>query len=681
MWKTGVFCILILFCATQVKAQSPPLLDEQIVRVMTEELSGETAKRNLEFLARQHRMRGSIGFHAAAEFIAGQLRRYGITEVSLEQFPSDGSRFYGTQKSRKPWDAEFAELWELRPEADQWKPHQRLASWDAMPVSLAQDSESAEITADLIDVGQGTGESDYTGKDVRNKLVLTSSQPGAVAELAVGKYGAAGIISYAQNQRSAWWGENENLVRWGHLNTFSSVKTFGFMISLKQARAFKKRLEEGEVIKLHAVVRAGQHEGYYEVLTAVIPGSDPALRNEEIVFSCHLDHQRPGSNDNASGSVAILEIARSLQKLITEGKIPRPARSIRFIWPPEIEGTMVFLNAHPEIADRIKAAIHMDMVGGGPETKAVFHVTRGPMSLPSVIYDIAEVFGTFVNEQTESMAGTGVSEYRLHAPEGGKEALQAEFVEFTLGSDHQIYTEGSYRIPAVYMNDWPDRYIHTNFDTPAMIDPSKLKRAGFIGAATGYFLAGISSENAEGLWTHLKARILARTGKMIERLSALDALEAANLNRRHFEYERNLAGSMASYMVIPRELQKDIDGFFTILEALTGPYPAPPQPRGDGLKVYRRNADVKGPMSVFGYNYLTDHYGSDRAARIGIFKFQGLRGNGSYYAYEALNLVDGTRNIQNIRDIVSAAYGPVPLSLIASYLRVLEEIGIVSLAP
>jgi len=37
------------------------------------------------------------------------------------------------------------------------------------------------------------------------------------------------------------------------------------------------------------------------VVTATIPGADPKLKEEEIAFSCHLDHQRPGANDNASG--------------------------------------------------------------------------------------------------------------------------------------------------------------------------------------------------------------------------------------------------------------------------------------------------------------------------------------------------------------------------------------------
>ena len=71
-----------------------------------------------------------------------------------------------------------------------------------MPITLAEDSESADVTADLIDVGDGTHESDYAGKDVRGKIVLVAAQPGAVQDLAVGKYGAAGIVSYAQNQNT-----------------------------------------------------------------------------------------------------------------------------------------------------------------------------------------------------------------------------------------------------------------------------------------------------------------------------------------------------------------------------------------------------------------------------------------------------------------------------------------------
>lgn len=110
-----------------------------------------------------------------------------------------------------------------------------------------------------------------------------AAQPGAVAPLAVGRHGAAGIVSYAQNQRTAWWGDNDNLVRWGHLETFAPHKTFGFMVSLRQARGFQQRLARGESILLRAVVKAGQHPGAYSIVTATIPGSDPDLG--EIAFS------------------------------------------------------------------------------------------------------------------------------------------------------------------------------------------------------------------------------------------------------------------------------------------------------------------------------------------------------------------------------------------------------------
>ncbi len=340
-------------------AQKPPLLPEKDVAVMAQELSGEVAKRNLEGIVRNHRQRGSHGFHAAAELVAERARAYGLSDVSILQFPADGKIFYGTQRSRLAWDAEFAELWEMRKNGDNWAPTVLMGSYEAMPVALAEDSETGDVTADLVDVGNGTAESDYAGKDVRGKIILAAAQPGGVQELAVEKFGAAGVISYAQNQRTAWWGEDENLVRWGHLESFPKTKTFAFMVSLKTARALRERLARGEQVHLHAVVRAGEHAANYEIVTATIPGADPKLKQEEIVFSCHLDHQRPGANDNASGCVTILEVARTLQKLMSEGKLARPARTIRFIWPPEIEGTTTLLNARPDLAQHIRAAIHM----------------------------------------------------------------------------------------------------------------------------------------------------------------------------------------------------------------------------------------------------------------------------------------------------------------------------------
>jgi aminopeptidase YwaD len=723
----GVIGTLLLSGALAARAQKPPLLPEKDVAALANELSGETAKRNLEGIARFHRQRGSQGFHAAAELVAERLRAYGLSDVAILQFPADGKIFYGTQRSRPAWDAGVGELNEVVgmdfwgcPPAD-YKPTpgvgmsfdcaadrtKKIASYEAEPVVLAEDSESADVTAVLVDVGEGTKESDYAGKDVKGKIVLVSAQPGAVQDLAVGKFGAAGIVSYAQNQKTAWWGEDENLIRWGHLETFSPNKTFGFMVSLKTARAMRERLAKGEKIMLHVVVKAGQHPGNYEVVTATIPGADAKLKDEEIAFSCHLDHQRPGANDNASGCVTILEVARTLQKLtaphtsggcVPVGKIddpkmdaasrkefeslqlcewltgggvlPRPARTMRFIFPPEIEGTMALLNAKPEFAKRIKAVVHMDMVGGGPETKAVFHVTRGPMSLPSFVHDVAWAFAEWVNEESYKFAATGSADYPLVAAEGGKEPLRAEYFAYTMGSDHDVYQDSSFGIPAIYLNDWPDRYIHTNFDTAANIDPTKLKRAAFIGAASGYYLANLNSTGGVEL---ALAVIHGRSTRLLSfdgRSRQIPKEEAEPLRRNEAEYDGGISNSERQFSPPPPGFQVPYDRRLNPSNR--------PKAAGDGLLTYSRKNEPRGPLAMFGYDYFEDHAKAAGVATPKLLSYEGLWGGGEEYAYEVLNFADGKRNAQEIRDAVSAEYGPVPLELVLEYLKALEKIGVVA---
>jgi aminopeptidase YwaD len=679
-----------------VSAQRPPLLPEKDVAALANELSGETAKRNLEVIATFHRQRGSKGFHSAAEMVAERARAYGLSDVQILEFPADGKIFYGTQRSRPAWDAEVGELTEIniggltpcqKETLERAKTGfslncinlnvNKIASYAAEPVVLAEDSESADVTAELVDVGAGTSDADYAGKDVKGKIVLVSASPGAVQDLAVGKFGAAGIVSYAQNQKNAWWGEDENLIRWGHLETFTTNKTFAFMVSLKMARGMRERLAHGEKITLHAVVKAGQHAGNYEVVTATIPGSDPKLKEEEIAFSCHLDHQRPGANDNASGCVTILEVARTLQKLIAEGKLARPARTIRFIWPPEIEGTLALLNGKPEFAKRIKAVVHMDMVGGGPVTKAVFHVTRGPMSLPSFVHDVAWAFAEFVNEETYKFAATGKAEYPFVAPEGGKEPLRAEYSAYTMGSDHDVYQDSSFGIPAIYMNDWPDRYIHTNFDTAANIDTTKLKRAAFIGAASGYFLANPTGKVSAQLYARMLSSASQRFANAAGVAEERQDEDSREFVRQQIEYTVRSAHSLAPLLGVT---SGDED---SLSEAITAYCGAKELPRavkavGQGLLVVRRKTPPKGPLAVFGYDYFADHAKAAGVATPKLFSYEGLWGSGEEYAYEVLNFADGKRNAQEIRDAVSAEYGPVPLEMVVEYLRALEKIGLVA---
>jgi aminopeptidase YwaD len=113
------------------------------------------------------------------------------------------------------------------------------------------------------------------------------------------------------------------------------------------------------------------------------------------------------------------------------------------------------------------------------------------------------------------------------------------------------------------------------------------------------------------------------------------------------------------------------------MERLVGEVRPAPAPQGDGRLIFRRNEKLKGPMGAFGYDYFSDHYGVERESTLRLMRFQGLRGSGGEYAYEVLNLVNGRRTAQEMRDFVSATYGPVPLDIVVEYLHALESIKVI----
>ena len=78
-------------------------------------------------------------------------------------------------------------------------------------------------------------------------------------------------------------------------------------------------------------------------------------------------------------------------------------------------------------------------------------------------------------------------------------------------------------------------------------------------------------------------------------------------------------------------------------------------------------------MTAFGYDYFTDHF-AYREKPLGLTIYRGPYGSGGDYTYEVLNLVDGRRTVQEIRDHVSASYGPVPVEMVFEYLHALETI-------
>ncbi|RLA34635.1 MAG: hypothetical protein DRR11_02335 [Gammaproteobacteria bacterium] len=667
---TAVVSLSLSFGAS---ADIRELVPEDVLKQIAEETSGEAAKRNLDTITLQHRMRASSQFDEATQHILSRLEHYGLDEVALLKYPADGKTMFGTQKSRYIWDVRFAELWELKEENGEMIRNRRLGDWDSVPLSLSQDSLSGDVTTTLVDIGAGTSDADYAGKDIKGKLVLTSSQPGSVVEQAVGELGAAGIISYAPNQKSAWWKEDDRLVRWGHLSSFPQTKSFGFVISLGEARKLQQRLANGEEILFHAQVDASHEVGNYGFATAAIKGTDRA--GEDIHLTCHLDHPRPGANDNASGCVSILETARTLNALVKNGILPRPSRTIRFLWPAEIEGSIIYLSQHPD-ASRIKANIHMDMVGGGPITKSIFRISGGPISVPSFISDLGHEIGKFVNEETDGFASGATVDFPLNAPEGGKEPLGALMEGLDMGSDHDVFFEGTWRIPGLYLHDWPDRYIHTNYDLAANIDPTKLKRAAFIGAVSAWYLANMTDDDVPAVLTMLERNALARTSELLERRLQLSATDAAASADVHFNVERRKVHSVEHFATLTEGDHEAAMTFLAELQTLI----AAPEVTADAEineTVYERNSEIQGPMGAFGYSYLSDKYGQGKIGDLRLRRYTGAHGNGGQYVYEALNFVDGQRTVSDIRDWLTTELGPVPLEYVEEYLVALESIDVI----
>jgi hypothetical protein len=405
----------------------------------------------------------------------------------------------------------------------------------------------------------------------------------------------------------------------------------------------------------------------------VIPGAD---RAHEIVFSCHLDHPNPGANDNASGCAGILEIARGLNALIASGKLPQPRRTIRFIWPAEVEGTVSLLNARPIFATRTLATVHLDMIGGNPAvTRSVLRVEGGPPSLPSFVGDVAFSLARWVNAQSMTFADTGAAAFPLVDPEGEKDALRAKVGGFSEGSDHQIWAEGSWRVPVIYVADWPDRYIHTDRDLPANIDPTKVKRAMFIAAASAWYLANLRSGDEEALASAIRPELLERWAGTQRRMDALRASggarqEIGNLERHQVDYEEALRASIARFGLRPAPPSMNVI-------AMGNPVPAADP--GFAL-VYRRVASLKGPMDGFGYSWLDDHLKRAGIAKPALLARESDR-DGPSFGYETLNLVDGRRTVQDIRNELAATVAPAPLAEVRDYLAALERIGAIERLP
>jgi hypothetical protein len=401
-----------------------------------------------------------------------------------------------------------------------------------------------------------------------------------------------------------------------------------------------------------------------------------------------------------------------LSRLIGNGSLKRPQRTLRFIWGPEVEGTMAYLSRHPDVRASMRADIHMDMVGGDLfKNKSVLHVTQTPWSLPSFVTDVGATLAQVIKDaatlytEDGTHADAAVIEERDGAA-GTRNAFFADETPYAEGSDHDDYDSSTIAVPSLYLRDWPDIYIHTDHDTLLQIDPTKLRRVALLGAASGYSFATLNAAQAAAVLPFLAARAQQRLAQQFNRamlliqrpeLSPQEALfEARNLLAQALRREQAGLQSFMLYTHGRQTLEPSVaalksqaatlNDWLLQAAAARGAHAAnwlPPwHTTHDAARIPHRIGEF-GPLTFQNDDVLRDRLGEERLRKIqllsgGSSRFVNVQDQSALYAYEIVNFVDGKRSVADIRDAVSAEFGPIPLEVVSDYLNACEEAKIIA---
>ena len=385
------------------------------------DVSRERLRADLEFLTSaplEGRASLTPGAATAARFIASELGKAGLR-------PADGDSYL------QPFD-----LLRLRLDRDRAVVVVRHAGEDArfppVAVAFADPAARIELTLDVVFAGYGItapefGYDDYAGVDVRGKAVLvfdhepreddpdaafhgrgftlhanvwtktwTAQRHGAAALLVVTEpVNAHRQVARAPGRANA---APQALVH-GELRiprlTIPAEAAIALLKSSGRTPADLQRDIDGSMkpasralkdvsVHVEAVNDGGPVQPSANV-AGLLAGSDPRLRDETILVTSHYDHLGvqdgvlyPGANDNGSGTVAMLEVARLLAG-------SRPARSVLFVSFGSEEQLMLgsyHYVAHPlRPLSTTRAVINLDMVGRReehtPESAGVYEITAG----------------------------------------------------------------------------------------------------------------------------------------------------------------------------------------------------------------------------------------------------------------------------------------------------------------
>jgi len=569
-----------------------------------------------------------------------------------------------------------------------------------------------------VDVGAGVSEDDYR-QDVKGKIVLTTGNPFVVARQAVDKRGAVGVVtSYSVpefDNLNRLPGDFPDQIGWAGFAPPGEKETgyFGFLISSRRHQELKTLLRQGKPMRMRAVVDAGFSEGTIGLVSALIRGA--AYPAEEVVVTAHLDHYKPGANDNASGSAAILEIARTLTHLIGTGQLPPPLRTIRFLWVPEYSGSWAWFSRHLDDPVKRIANLNYDMVGENLNlTNAVLAIMYTPDFNPSYLNGVMESILDFMNKFNDERYPPQ-KDLQIISITGSRDRLQGRMVPYMTGTDHEVFNNAN--IPGTGPLAWPDFFYHSSEDTPAKVDPTQLHRVVFAGLAAVTTLGYAEDQNAQDL-----ARLALLYGQKRIALSESEALAsllssskedfiendflAMNLIQHVYKREREAVRSTGTFSKTAGT-RKSIEQLVLTLD--------------DDEKVSQKNATEiaslrakelgverktvrlseaerrasqmipvreKG-MDLYNINYAVRKAGKDAPLKevraminqaigrlqekgISALRLMSMPDAASHYA-------DGKRSILDIRNAVAADYGLLPIDALILYFKVFEQAGLMTI--
>lgn len=557
--RRGLFLLAVL-CAPAVAApQSSPFVPEGLYRELADEISGDRAFESVRHLTHFHRTPGSRDFFAAAEWIRGAAVAAGLEDVRLVR-----------QSARTPgWTCTFGEAWLVAPERS------KLAAYGEVAVSIADHSRTTHVEAELVDVGAGTAERDYEGKDVKGKVVLASGPVARVHQEAVWKRGALGVLSHMTNRPDPM--DAPDQVAWGRLPydargiegvADGTPSTFAVMISPRRARGLQRRLAAGTTpARIRVDIEAAHDARPQQALVeGWIRGS--GVQGQQVVLTAHIQEEMTSANDDGSGCGSLLEIGRALARLSREGRLPRLRRDIRFWWVNEFASQEQFFRDHPQEPRQMLVALNQDMVGARQSWGGrVQYGARLPWSLPHALEDVMESVLAMVRDGNTSLLTTRGTAHaqpftrELVAVKGSREPFHARMVPYYGNTDHHAFTPAPIGVPATSLTNWPDEFIHSTGDDLEQIDATQLERNAVVVAAVALYFASAAEPAAVALASYVGARAAARTAA--DRARALEHVMAAA------PAERPLALRMARNL-LRRSWRKEVGALLSIRHLAAG---------------------------------------------------------------------------------------------------------------